>query len=250
MKKVAREHLPECLFWEQPFHFCPGCGYGIITRILAETIDELGIREKAICVLGIGCCTFMDQFLNLDIFDALHGRAPAAATGLKLAMPEKVIFTLQGDGDLASIGMGEIIHAANRGLSITTIMVNNSMYGMTGGQMGATTLLEQKTTTSPIGRKVRLHGFPMRVAEIFQHLEGTAFLSRVSVSSPKKVAQVKKSLRKAFECQLENRGFSYVEILSPCVSGLKKTPTEAMTWIEEEMEKYYPIGVIKLPEEG
>jgi len=249
VKKRAGEHLPECLFLEQPFHFCPGCGYGIVTRILAETIDELGIREEAICVLGIGCCTFVDQFLNLDIFDALHGRAPAAATGLKLAQPEKVIFTYQGDGDLASIGIGEIIHAANRGLPITTLMVNNSMYGMTGGQMGATTLLEQKTTTSPVGRKVHLHGFPMRVAEMFQHLEGTAFLARVSVSSPKRVVQAKRSIRKAFECQLENRGFSYVEILSPCVPGLKKTPTEAMTWVREKMEKYYPIGVIKPPKE-
>jgi len=231
--------------FDRPFPFCPGCGHGIISRILAETISELKIREETICVLGIGCYTLIDQCLNLDIFDALHGRAPAVATGLKLAQPEKVIFTYQGDGDLASIGMGEVVHAASRGFSITTVMVNNSMYGMTGGQMGATTLLGQKTATSPSGRKIHSHGFPIRVPEMLQHMEGVAFLSRVSVSSPKNVVQAKKSLRKAFECQLENRGFSYVEVLSPCVTGLKMSPSDAMKWVQEEMEKYYPLGIMK-----
>jgi len=249
VEELPEGYIPRSLFPDRPFHFCPGCGHGIITRIVAETIDELGIREESIGVIGIGCCTFIDQFLNLDVFDALHGRAPAVATGLKLAQPEKVIFTYQGDGDVASIGMGEIIHAASRGLSITTLMVNNAMYGMTGGQMGATTLLGQKTTTSPLGRKADLYGFPIRIPEILQHLEGTVFLARVSVDSPKRVIQAKKSLRKAFECQLENRGFSYVEFLSPCGTGLKKDPTEAMTWIREEMAKYYAIGDIKPPKE-
>ena len=247
MKEIAREYFPKCLFLDKPFSWCPGCGHGIITRILAEAIDELRIREETICVTGIGCCCFIDQFLNVDFFEALHGRAPAAATGLKIASPDKVIFTYQGDGDLASIGMGEIVHAANRGFAITVLMVNNSMYGMTGGQMGATTLLEQKTTTTPTGRKVHLHGFPMRVPEMLQHMDGVAFLARESVSSPDKVIRAKKSLRKAFECQLENRGFSYVEILSPCATGLKKSATEAMTWVREEMERYYPVGEIKLP---
>lgn len=247
MIEIAEEY-GHTLF-DHPFPFCPGCGHGIISRILAETINELKIREETICVLGIGCCTLIDQFLNLDIFDALHGRAPAVATGLKLVEPDKVVFTYQGDGDLASIGMAEVVHAATRGFSITTIMVNNSMYGMTGGQMGATTLPEQKTSTSPSGRKVHLHGFPIRIPEMLQHLDGVAFLSRVSVSTPKNVVRAKKSLKTAFQCQLENRGFSYVEILSPCVTGLKKSPSDAMKWVQEIMEKYYSLGIIKAPKE-
>lgn len=247
MKEIAREYFPKCLFWDKPFSWCPGCGHGIITRILAETIDELGIREEAICVTGIGCGCFIDQFLNVDFFEALHGRSPAAATGLKLALPDKVIFTYQGDGDCASIGMGEVIHAANRGFPITVLMVNNSMYGMTGGQMGATTLLGEKTTTSPAGRKAHLHGFPVRLPEMIQHIEGVAFLARESLASPAQIIRAKKSLRKALECQLENRGFSYVEFLSPCPTGLKKNPIDAMTWIREEMEEYYTVGVMKHP---
>jgi 2-oxoglutarate ferredoxin oxidoreductase subunit beta len=249
VREIGLEYISDFLFLDKPFHFCPGCGHGIIVRILAEAIHELGIREKAIMVTGAGCGTLVDQYMNLDTFDALHGRAPSVATGLKLAQPEKVIFTYQGDGDVASIGIGEIIRAANRGISITAIMVNNGMYGMTGGQMGATTLLGQKTSTTPSGRKADLHGFPLRVPELFQNLEGTAFVARMTVSSPKGVIRVKKSIKKAFECQLKDLGFSYVEILSPCVTGIKKSPVDAMTWVKEEMESYYPVGIIKSHEE-
>jgi len=248
MKRIEMEYISESLFSDIPFHFCPGCGHGICTRILAETIDGLGIREEAILVTGMGCGTLIDQYMNVDTFDALHGRAPTVATGLKVAQPEKVIFTYQGDGDAASIGIGEIIRAANRGVSVTVVMINNSMYGMTGGQMGATTLLGQETSTSPFGRKANLHGFPLRVPELFQHLKGTAFVARAAVSSPKGVIQAKKSIRKAFQCQLKNLGFSYVEILSPCVTGLKKDPVDAMKWVREEMENYYPVGIMKSPE--
>lgn len=248
MIETKRVQLPQCLILEKPFSWCPGCGYGIITRILAESIDELGIREKTIAVIGIGCFMLIDSFLNVDFFKSLHGRSPAAATGLKLASPDKVVFTFQGDGDCASIGMSEVVHAANRGTPITVLMVNNSMYGMTGGQMGATTLIGEKTTTSPQGRKASIDGIPVRLPEMLQAAEGAAYLARVSISSPEKVMQAKKSIIKALECQIEKRGFSYVEFLSPCTTGLRKNPPEAMAWVREELEKYFPIGVIKSKE--
>lgn len=245
MIETIRGQIPQCLIFKKPFSWCPGCGYGIITRILAEAIDELGIRENTIAVTGIGCFMLIDQFLDVDFFEALHGRSPAAATGLKIVSPDKVVFTFQGDGDCASIGMAEVVHAANRGVPITVFMVNNSLYGMTGGQMGATTLLGEKTTTSPQGRKATLHGLPVRLPEMLQAAEGAVFLARVSVSSPPKVVQAKKSVIRAFECQMGKRGFSYVEFLSPCTTGLKKNAVDSMAWVREEMEEYFPVGVIK-----
>ena len=230
---------------DSPFTFCPGCTHGIIVQLVASVIDEMGIGGDTICVGCVGCGGYLPWFMATDTICSLHGRAPANATGIKRMQPDKVVFTYQGDGDLASIGTAEIIHAAHRGEKFTTIFVNNTTYGMTGGQMAPTTLPGQKTTTSPYGRDVELCGKPIRMCETLATIDGAKFLERVSVDSPGNVRKAKKAIRRAFECQLAGHGFSMVEILSSCPTNWGKTPLEALERIREEMIPYYPLGNFK-----
>jgi len=232
---------PEALAPE-PMHYCPGCGHGLIHRLTAEVIDELGIREKTIGVASVGCSVFAYQYFNLDMQQAAHGRAPAVATGIKRVLPDRVVFTYQGDGDLASIGLAEIVHAAARGEKITVIFVNNANYGMTGGQMAPTTLPGQKTTSSPGGRDVKQAGYPLRIGEMLSTLDGPAYLARVSVHNPAQIFKAKKAIRKAFETQISGLGFALVEVLSPCPTNWGLKPVEALQWLENNMVPYYPLG--------
>jgi len=226
-------------------HYCPGCTHGIIHRLVAEVIDELGIREETIGVCPVGCSVLAYHYFNLDMQEAAHGRAPAVATGIKRVLPDKTVFTYQGDGDLASIGAAEIVHAAARGEKITTIFVNNAIYGMTGGQMAPTTLLGQETMTSPHGRDAVTQGYPVRMAEMLATLDGAAFIARVSVHNPQEVAKAKKAIKTAFEVQLSGKGFSLVEVLSTCPTNWGLTPLEAIKWLQDNMIPYYPLGVKK-----
>ncbi len=226
-------------------HYCPGCGHGTVHRLLGEVIDELEIREKTIGIAPIGCAVLLYDYFELDMTEAAHGRAPAVATGIKKVNPDSIVFTYQGDGDLAAIGTAEIIHAANRGEAITVIFVNNAVYGMTGGQMAPTTLVGQKTMTTPSGREISTAGHPLKVAELLAGLPGTAYISRVAVNSPGNIAKAKKAIRKAFQVQMEGLGLALVEVLSPCPSYWRLTPVEAMKWLEEKMIPYFPLGEIK-----
>ncbi len=230
---------------DKPFHYCPGCTHGIIHCLVAEVIDELGIREKTIGVAPVGCAVFAYEYFNCDMHEAAHGRAPAVATGIKRVHPDNVVFTYQGDGDLASIGIAEIVHAANRGEKITTIFVNNAIYGMTGGQMAPTSLLGQVTTTSPYGRNPDTEGHPIRVSEMLATVEGAAFIERVSVHDIKNINKAKRAIKKAFQVQLEGKGFAMVEVLSTCPTNWGMTPVESLKWIEENMIPYYPLGIKK-----
>ncbi len=235
---------PETLS-DKATHFCPGCTHGTAHRLTAEAIDHFGVREKTIGVACVGCAVFMYDYFNVDVIEAPHGRAPAVATGVKRAQPDKIVFTYQGDGDLASIGTSEIIHSANRGENITVIFVNNTVYGMTGGQMAPTTLLGQRTTTSPYGRDFRNDGYPIRVAELLATLEGVAYSARVSLHDAKSVLQAKKAIRKAFEMQVNEMGFSIVEVLSACHTNWRVTPLEGQKRVVDEMIPYFPLGVLK-----
>jgi 2-oxoglutarate ferredoxin oxidoreductase subunit beta len=226
-------------------NYCPGCGHGIIHRLVAEVIDELNIREKTIGIAPVGCAVFAYDYWDFDVSEAPHGRPPAVATGIKRVLPDRIVFTYQGDGDLAAIGTAEIIHAANRSENITVIFVNNTVYGMTSGQMAPTTLLGQKTLTTPYGREANRDGYPLKVCELLSVLEGTKFIARGAVTNPKNVIQTKSYIKKAFMKQIENKGFSLVEILSMCPSGLHMTPLEAVKWVEEELTKFFPLGVYK-----
>ena len=228
-----------------PFHYCPGCTHGIIHRLVAESLEELGVGQKAIGVAPVGCAVFAYNYFNCDMHEAAHGRAPAVATGIKRARPENVVFTYQGDGDLASIGTAEIVHAATRGEKFTTIFVNNAIYGMTGGQMAPTTLPGQVTTTSPYGRDTNHCGYPVRVSEMLGTLKGAYYIERVSVNNVKNVVAAKKAIKKAFEYQLEGKGFCLVEVLSTCPTNWGLTPIEALKWLDENMIPYYPLGVYK-----
>ena len=228
-----------------PTHYCPGCTHGIIHRLVAEAIDALGIEGRTIGVAPVGCSVLAYNYFNLDMTVAAHGRAPAVATGLKRANPESVVFTYQGDGDLASIGMAEVVHAAARNENITVIFVNNAVYGMTGGQMAPTSLPGQVTQTSPYGRDSAHCGFPVRVSEMLAQLDGPEFIARVTVNSPKHVLEAKKAIEKAFRNQVERKGFSIVEILSTCPTNWGKSPEEALCWIDDAMIPYYPLGVYK-----
>lgn len=223
-------------------HYCPGCTHGIIHRLVAEAIDELGVRGKTIGVAPVGCAVLCYDYFYCDMVQAAHGRAPAVATGLKRALPDRVVFTYQGDGDLASIGTAEIVHAAARGERITVIFVNNAIYGMTSGQMAPTTLVGQKTTTTPSGRDPKVAGHPIRVCEMLATLEGPAYLARVSVTSPANVVRAKRAVRKAFEAQLTDKGFSLVEVLSSCPTNWGMSPIEALKWVDQHMAAYYPLG--------
>ena len=228
-----------------PLHYCPGCTHGIVHRLVAEVIDELGIEGNTVGVAPVGCSVFAYNYFNCDMIEAAHGRAPAVATGMKRTHPDTVIFTYQGDGDLAAIGTAETVHAATRGENITIIFINNAIYGMTGGQMAPTTLPGQVTTTSPYGRDRKIQGNPIRVCEMLSTLDGTALAARVSVDNPKAIMNAKKMIRKAFDNQLAGRGFSIVEVLSTCPTNWGMTPRDALQWLRDNMIPYYPLGVYK-----
>lgn len=230
---------------DKPFHYCPGCTHGIVHRLVAEAIDELGVQERTIGVAPVGCAVFAYEYFNCDMQEASHGRAPAVATGIKRVLPDRVVFTYQGDGDLASIGTAEIVHAAARGEKITTIFINNAIYGMTGGQMAPTTLIGQVTTTSPYGREVERAGYPVRMSEMLSTLDGSAYIARVSVHDVKHIIEAKKAIKKAFEMQLSGKGFALVEVLSTCPTNWGMTPIEALKWVQDSMIQYYPLGVYK-----
>jgi 2-oxoglutarate/2-oxoacid ferredoxin oxidoreductase subunit beta len=225
--------------------YCAGCGHSIIHRLIAEVIDELGIRERMIGMSPVGCAVFSHEYFNFDVLEIAHGRCPAAATAMKRVLPDNIVFSYQGDGDLAAIGTAEIIHAANRGENISVFFVNNATYGMTGGQMAPTTLAAQRTTTTPRGRDVATQGYPMKVAELLSSLDGVSYISRGSVDSFANIVKTKKMIRRAFDYQLNNKGFSFVEILSPCPTDWGLSPEEAITWLRENMFKQYKLGTIK-----
>ncbi len=230
-------------------HYCPGCTHGTAHRLIAEVLDELNIRQDTILVASVGCSVFSYEYFNLDSCEAAHGRAPAMATGVKRVNPDKIVFTYQGDGDLASIGMGEVIHAAARGEKITIIFINNAIYGMTGGQMAPTSLIGQKTTSSPMGRDVASVGMPMRMAELIAQLPGTVYSVRRSLHDARHVIQAKKAIRTAFEAQIQGLGFSMVELLSSCPTNWKMTPEAALDWVRDEMVPYYELGDFKVTNE-
>ncbi len=230
---------------DKPFHYCPGCTHGIIHRLVAEALDELGIGDKAVGVAPVGCAVFAYDYFNCDMMEAAHGRAPAVATGIKRVLPDRAVFTYQGDGDLASIGTAEIVHAATRGEKITVIFVNNAIYGMTGGQMAPTTLPGQVTTTSPYGRDVSHCGYPVRVSEMLSTLNGPAYIERVSVHDVPHIKKAKAAIKKAFQLQMEGKGFTLVEVLSTCPTNWGKTPREAFEWLKSDMLPTYPLGVYK-----
>ncbi len=226
-------------------HYCPGCTHGIIHRLVAQAIDDLGIEGKTVGVAPVGCAVMAYNYFACDMVEAAHGRAPAVATGLKRAMPENIIFTYQGDGDLASIGMAETVHAATRNENITVIFVNNAIYGMTGGQMAPTSLPGQVTQTSPYGRDVATQGYPVKVSEMLATLDGPEFIARVAVNNVKNVKEAQKVIKKAFENQINNKGFSLVEVVSSCPTNWGMTPVDALKWVDEKMIPYYPLGVYK-----
>lgn len=230
---------------DAPFHYCPGCTHGIIHRLVAEAIDELGCEGNTIGVAPVGCAVMAYDYFACDMVEAAHGRAPAIATGLKRTFPENVIFTYQGDGDLASIGMAETVHAAARNENITVIFVNNAIYGMTGGQMAPTSLPGQVTQTSPYGRDVNTVGYPIKVSEMLATLDGPEFIQRVAVNNVKNVLSAKKAIKKAFQNQIEGKGFSLIEVISSCPTNWGMTPQNALKWVEEKMIPYYPLGVYK-----
>lgn len=242
MKKTADS--PRSLK-KKPFRYCPGCGHIIIHRLIAEVIDELGIRERTIGIAPVGCAVFAYDYFDFDMLEAAHGRPPAAATGMKRVRPDCIVFCYQGDGDLASIGTAEIIHAANRGENISVFFINNATYGMTGGQMAPTTLPGQITTTTPDGRDTVTAGYPLRVAEMLATLEGPSLIARTAIDSPANVKNTRALIERSFRCQLENRGFSMIEILSACPTNWNLTPAQATIWLREKMMSVFKLGVFK-----
>ncbi|MBQ3229583.1 MAG: 2-oxoglutarate oxidoreductase [Clostridia bacterium] len=230
---------------DKPFHYCPGCTHGIIHRLVAEAIDDLGVEEKTVGVAPVGCSVFAYDYFNCDMIEAPHGRAPAVATGVKRANPDLTVFTYQGDGDLAAIGTAETVHVGARGENITIIFVNNAIYGMTGGQMAPTTLLGQVSTTSPYGRIKEIQGNPIRVCEMVSTLDGVAYAERVSVDCVKNVLAAKKAIKKAFEIQQQKKGLSIIEVLSTCPTNWGLSPEKALEWLRENMMAHYPLGVYK-----
>ncbi|HWQ58278.1 MAG TPA: thiamine pyrophosphate-dependent enzyme [Clostridia bacterium] len=228
-----------------PTHYCPGCTHGIVHRLVAEAIDKLGIEGRAVGVSPVGCAVLAYDYFACDMIEAAHGRAPAVATGLKRANPTSIVFTYQGDGDLASIGMAETVHAAARNENITVIFINNAIYGMTGGQMAPTTLPGQVTQTSPYGRDVKLCGYPVKVPEMLAQLDGPHYLERVAVNGVRNVRAAGKAIERAFRNQVEGKGFSMVEVLSACPTNWGMTPQDALKWIDSHMIPYYPLGVYK-----
>ena len=236
------------LITDDVMHYCPGCSHGTVHKLVAEVIDEMGLEKSTIAVSPVGCSVFAYKYVDVDWVEAAHGRACAVATAIKRLNPDRLVFTYQGDGDLAAIGTGETIHAAARGENIATIFINNAIYGMTGGQMSPTTLLGMKTATTPYGRDAGLNGFPYKIAEMLVHLDGATYITRQSVHTPANVRKCKKAIRKAFENSLAGNGYSMVEVVSTCSSGWKMSPVEANKWLEENMLPYYPLGDIKVSE--
>lgn len=243
---------PKNLVYKKPelmndnaMHYCPGCSHGVVHKLIAEVIQEMGMEDKAIGISPVGCAVFIYNYLDIDWQEAAHGRAPALATAIKRLWPARLVFTYQGDGDLACIGTAETIHALNRGDNITIIFINNGIYGMTGGQMAPTTLLGMKTATCPEGRNPEIHGYPIKITEVAAQLEGTAYVTRQAVHTVAAIRKAKKAIRKAFENSMEGKGSNLVEIVSTCNAGWKMTPADANTWMEENMFPFYPLGDIK-----
>ena len=230
---------------DAPLHYCPGCTHGIIHRLVAEVIDELGIEGRTIGIAPVGCSVFAYNYFTCDMIEAAHGRAPAVTTGVKRSDPNNIVFTYQGDGDLAAIGTAETVHSAARGENITIIFVNNAIYGMTGGQMAPTTLPGQVTQTSPYGRDPKAVGLPVKVCELLSNVDGATYLERVAVNNVKNIKNAKKAIKKAFQNQLDGKGFSLVEVLSTCPTNWGMKPDKALEWLEENMIPYYPLGVYK-----
>jgi 2-oxoglutarate ferredoxin oxidoreductase subunit beta len=230
---------------ETPFTYCPGCTHGTIHRLIAETIDELGLDDRTVAIAPVGCAVWIYEFYALDSIQVPHGRAPAVGTGIKRASPETIVFTYQGDGDLAGIGLAEVTHAAARGENLTCFFINNAVYGMTQGQMAPTTLPGQKTTTSPRGRDIGRDGHPIRVCELLSTLDGAAYIERVTVTDPKAIRHAKRAIRRAFQVQVKGEGFSLVEFLSICPTWWGRKPDEAVDWLRENMIPYYPLGVFR-----
>ena len=230
---------------DNPMHYCPGCSHGVVHKLIAEVIDEMGMAEKAVGVSPVGCAVFMYNYLDIDCQEAAHGRAPALATAIKRLWPDRLVFTYQGDGDLACIGTAETIHALNRGENITIIFINNAIYGMTGGQMAPTSLPHQVTQTSPYGRDVSTAGYPIRVCELLSTLDGVALAQRVTVDTPKNVRAAKRAIKKAFQYQMDGVGYSIIEVVSTCPTNWGLTPQEAFSWMRENMLPYYPLGVFR-----
>ena len=226
-------------------HYCPGCMHGVAHRLVCEAIDELGIQEDTIGIAPVGCAVVMHQYIDVDFIEAAHGRAPALAYGIKAVRPDKIVFSYQGDGDLASIGMGEVVHAVNRAWPLTIIFINNAIYGMTGGQMAPTTLLGQRATTCIGGRDAKVSGYPIRVSEMLATLAGPAYIERVALSQPKYIMQAKAAIKKAFKNQVDKKGFSFVEVLSTCPTNWGMRPVDALKWADENLIPYYPLGVKK-----
>ena len=230
---------------DTPMHYCPGCSHGVVHKLVAEVIEEMGMENKTVAISPVGCAVFAYNYIDVDWVEAAHGRAPAVASAIKRLWPDRLVFTYQGDGDLACIGTAESIHALNRGEHIAIIFINNAIYGMTGGQMAPTTLLGMKTATTPYGRDPRLNGYPYKIAEMMAHLDGTAYITRQSVHTPANVRKCKRALRKAFETAMAGKGFSLVEVVSTCNSGWKMSPVAANEWLAQNMLPYYPLGDIK-----
>ncbi len=228
-----------------PFHYCPGCGHSLLHRIIGEVIDEMDLQERIIGIPPAGCAVLAYNYFDIDMGEASHGRAAALATGMKRALPDRIVFTYQGDGDIAAIGTAETIHAAARGENISTIFVNNGVYGMTGGQMAPTTILGQKTTTSPGGRKENRDGFPINLSEMLAIAKGSAYIERTAVNNPANILKTKKAIAKAFRAQMDGLGFCLVEVLSPCPTNWKMDPLQACKWIDEVMTTHFPLGVLK-----
>ncbi len=229
---------------EVPNHYCPGCGHSIVHKLMAEVIDELGMGEKTIGAAPAGCAVLAYDYLDFDVVEAAHGRATAVATGIKRCLPDRLVFSYQGDGDLAAIGTAESIHACARGENITVVFINNAIYGMTGGQMAPTTVLGMKATTAPRGRDAGVEGYPLDISHLCAEIPGSAYVARVMVTNPKTIKQTRKALKTAFECQLAEQGFSLVEVLSPCPTNWKMAPLKACDWVETELVEHYPPGVL------
>lgn len=228
-----------------PTHYCPGCTHGVVHKLVAEVLEELGITGDTIGIAPVGCAVLAYKYFNCDMFEAAHGRAPAVATGIKRSNPDKFVFTYQGDGDLASIGSGEIVQVAHRGEKISTIFINNGIYGMTGGQMAPTTLVGQKTTTSPLGRDEDWSGKPIRIAEMLATINGAKFVERVAVNTPANIRKAKRAIKECFQLQLDGKGFGIVEVLSTCPTNWGFPPAEALKWLEDNMIPYYPLGNLR-----
>jgi 2-oxoglutarate/2-oxoacid ferredoxin oxidoreductase subunit beta len=235
---------------ETPMHYCPGCGHGVAHRVLMEVVDEMGLQDKTIGVAPVGCSVFAYDYMNIDMQEAAHGRASAVATGIKRVLPDRMVFSYQGDGDLAAIGTAETIHTVNRGENILMVFINNAVYGMTGGQMAPTTLMGMKTTTSPLGREQHLNGYPLKITNLLAQLPGALYVTRQAVHTAASVRKLKKAVQASFEYQKLNKGTCFIEIISNCPSGWKMTPAESNKWLEENMFPAYPLGDLKTPSQS